>query len=84
MGILELEDDSLLEYGHGRDRIQEARVEKGRSRGWDKDRVALLIGQGPAGEKRDGPYREDIYSDEEVEGAGEDGEGSICDEDQGW
>ena len=47
-------------------------------------RVALLIGQGPAGEKRDGPYREDIYSDEEVEGAGEDGEGSICDEDQGW
>lgn len=44
--LFELEDDNLLEYRHWSDTIKDAVVEKVRSRGWDEDRVALLVGPG--------------------------------------
>ena len=44
--LFELEDDNLLEYRQWSDEIKDAVVEKVRSRGWDEDRVALLVGSG--------------------------------------
>ena len=44
--LFEQEDDNLLEYRQWSDRIRDAIVEKARSRGWDEDRVALLVGPG--------------------------------------
>ena len=44
--LFELEDENLLEFRQWSDRIRDAMVEKVRSRGWEEDRVALLVGPG--------------------------------------
>ena len=44
--LFELEDDSLLEHRRWSDKITDMVVEKVRSRGWDEDQVALLVGAG--------------------------------------
>ena len=44
--LFELEDENLLEYRQWSDRIRDVLVEKVRSRGWEEDRVALLVGLG--------------------------------------
>lgn len=44
--LFALEDHNLLEYGEWSNRIKDAVVEKVRSRGWDEDKVALLVGEG--------------------------------------
>lgn len=44
--LFELEDDNLLEYRQWSDQIRDVMVEKVRSKGWDEDKVALLVGQG--------------------------------------
>lgn len=41
-----LDDDSLREYGMWSDRINEMAVEKARARGWDEERIELLVGEG--------------------------------------
>ena len=44
--LFDLEDDNLLEFGQWSMRIKDAVAEKVRSRGWDEDKVALLVGEG--------------------------------------
>ena len=44
--LVGLEDDILLEYRRWRDEITDMVVEKVRSRCWDEDQVALLVGAG--------------------------------------
>ena len=44
--LFELEDENPLEYRPWSDRIKDAVVEKVRSRGWEEDQVALLVGRG--------------------------------------
>ena len=74
--LFELEDDNLLEYRRWSDQITDMVVEKVRSRAWDEDQVALLVGA------RREMIALDDESDRDEENGGRDnrGEASFSDE----
>ena len=82
--LFELEDDNLLEYRQWSDRIRDATVEKARSRGWEEDRMALLVGPGnrelQLARLEMIPMDDDADSVEDDGGADDHGEGSIEDD----
>lgn len=75
--LFELEDDNLVEYRKWSDKIKDAVVEKVRSRGWDEDKVALLVGQGnrevQLARREMIPMDDEAYSEED-DGDGDDSE----------
>ena len=44
--LFELEDDNLLEHRQWSNRIRDVMVEEVRSKGWDEEKVELMVGQG--------------------------------------
>ena len=44
--LFELEDANLMEYGMWGDRMRDLLVDKARFRGWEEEKVELLVGQG--------------------------------------
>lgn len=44
--MFELEDDNLLEHSEWSDKIRDSIVEKARARGWDDEKLELLVGEG--------------------------------------
>lgn len=70
--LFELEDDNLLEYRQWSDKIKDAVVEKLRGRGWDEDKVALLVG--PGNREVQLARREMIPMDEDTNSEEDDGD----------
>lgn len=89
--LFELEDENLLEYRQWSDRIRDVMVEKMRSRGWEEDRVALLVGPGYRKLQlarlemipMDDDAESDEGKDEDDGGADDSEEGSIGDDFRG-
>lgn len=68
----ELKDENLLEYRQWSDRIKDAVVAKVRSRGWEEDQVALLVGRGNGEVQL--ARREMIPMDDDADSDGDEGE----------
>ena len=78
--LSELEDDSLLEHRRWSDEMEDLVAEKVRSRCWDEELVALLVGTGKRAKREMIALDEERDRDEEDGGGDDWGEASFSDE----
>ena len=78
--FFELEDDNLLEHRRWSDEMEDLVVEKVRSRCWDEELVALLVGAGKRAKREMIALDEERDRDEEDGGGDDRGEASFSDE----